>query len=305
MKNLQFLPFLFLVLGLTIVVHSCKDDDEPTPDPCTNVTCQNGGTCADGTCFCPDGFSGPNCEVEDPCHEANNNNVWGYDEYGGPACWDDVCCGTGCSGNKQSPINIVNALLSTNAPALSIQGSETTTKIVHKGHTIEFEQEPGSFITYGFTANGLFDDYTIGQFHFHAKSEHQVSGNHAQLEAHMVCRSIWRNEYIVLSVMVEEGASNPFLAQFVDHLPASKAQPPYENDDLTYNPFYLLPSNHSYFTYSGSLTTPPCSEVVKWIVMENKVTATAAEIEAFSSKIPNTNRPVQPLNGRVIDHVQL
>ncbi|MBK9017359.1 MAG: carbonic anhydrase family protein [Saprospiraceae bacterium] len=70
------------------------------------------------------------------------------------------------------------------------------------------------------------------------------------------------------------------------------------------HPFDLLPADQSYFTYSGSLTTPPCSEVVKWLVMETKVQATAAEIEAFTQKIPNTHRPVQPLNGRVIEHVQ-
>ncbi|MCF8244250.1 MAG: carbonic anhydrase family protein [Saprospiraceae bacterium] len=305
MKKQHSLFVFTALLSLVLLVPACKDDDTPT-DPCASVTCENGGTCADGTCFCPDGFSGPNCEVEDPCHEANTNNEWGYDDFGGPACWNDVCCGTGCSGNHQSPINIVNAVLNTSLPDLVLDQLEaTTTKIIHKGHTIEFEQEPGTFLTYGVTENGLDNQYTLGQFHFHAKSEHQVGGNHAPLEAHLVCRNVWKNEYIVLGVMFEEGASNPFLAQFVDHLPTDITQPPYVNDDLLYNAFDLLPANKSYFTYSGSLTTPPCSETVTWIMMENKVQATAAEIEAFTKLLNHNYRPVQPLNGRVIGHVQL
>ena len=304
MKKQYSFYLLLVVFSFAVIVSACKEDEAPTPDPCASITCQNGGTCADGTCFCPDGFSGPNCEVEDPCHEANTNNEWGYDNFGGPACWNDVCCGTGCTGTHQSPINLVGAVLNTNLPALELSGSETTTKIVHNGHTIEFEQEPGSFLTYGETANGLFDDFTLGQFHFHAKSEHQVGGTHAPLEVHFVSRSIWRNEYIVMGVLFEEGASNPFLAQFVAHLPKVKGEE-YEDEDLTYNPFDLLPANKSYFSYQGSLTTPPCSEVVHWMVMKNKVTATTAEINAFADILQDNYRPVQPLNGRTIDSVDL
>ena len=229
----QYLPYiLVLTLSLAMLMPACKDDDEPA-NACAGVTCQNGGSCADGTCFCPDGFMGPNCEEVDPCYEANTNNEWGYDDFGGPACWNDVCCGTGCSGDHQSPINIVGAVPNTNLPELVFgQFVATPTKIVNKGHTIEFEQEPGTYLTYGATENGLSNDYTLGQFHFHAQSEHQVESNHAPLEAHLVFRSIWRNEYIVIGVMFEEGDSNPLLAQFVDPLPTSVTQPPYENEAL-------------------------------------------------------------------------
>ncbi len=303
MKKPYYLFAFTSILSLALLAPACKDDDTPA-DACASVTCENGGTCADGTCFCPDGFSGPNCEVEDPCHEANTTNEWGYDNFGGPSCWNDVCCGTGCTGNQQSPINIVGAVPKTDAPELLLFGGETKTIIVNKGHTIEFEQEPGSFLEFGLTENGLPNQFTLGQFHFHAQSEHEVGGAHAPLEAHLVCRNVWKNEYIVLGVMFEEGDSNPLLAQFVDHLPTSKEQPPYENEDLIYNPFELLPGNLSHFSYSGSLTTPPCSEVVHWMVMENKVQATAAEIAAFTELLHHNYRPVQPLNGRVINHVQ-
>lgn len=298
MKKHHILFTLTALLSLALLVPACKEDDTPA-DPCATVTCQNGGICADGSCFCPDGFSGPNCEVEDPCHEANETGEWGYDHAGGPACWSMVCGHGDCLGDRQSPVNIVNAVLNSSLPELVLNGNETTTKIIHNGHTIEFEQEPGSYIDYGETENGLLNQFTLGQFHFHAKSEHQVDGGHAPLEAHLVCRNVWKNEYLVIGVMFEEGASNPFLAQFVDHLPTAGA-PPFEEEDLVYNPFELLPDNHSYFSYSGSLTTPPCSEVVHWVVMENKVQATAAEIAAFTNILHDNYRPVQPLNGRVI-----
>ena len=286
--------------ALLLLATACKNDD-----PCKETNCQNGGVCLDGTCDCPDGFSGPNCEVKDLCHEANITGEWGYDLFGGPSCWSMVCGHDGCLGSKQSPVNIVNPVIATDLPLLELSQLEPTpTKIIHNGHTIEFEQEPGTYLTYGSTANGLNEEYTLGQFHFHVKSEHQLGGNNTPLEAHLVCRNVWRNEYIVLGVMIEEGASNPFLAQFVNNLPKSEGQV-YTDEALEYNAFDLLPANKSYFTYTGSLTTPPCSEVVKWIVMENKVQATKAEIDAFTTILKNNARPVQPLNGRVIKRVVL
>lgn len=289
---------LLCTLCFTLLMPACKEKDQ-----CKDTVCENGGICVDGSCYCPEGFSGPNCEVEDPCHEASISGEWGYDHFGGPACWSMVCGHDGCLGSNQSPINIINAVTATDLPMLQLEQLEPTpTKITHNGHTIEFEQEPGTILTYGSTVNGLEEAYTLGQFHFHAKSEHQVGGNHAPLEAHLVCRSVWRNEYVVLGVLFEEGASNPFLAQFVNHLPKTEGQT-YTDEALEYNAFDLLPANKSYFTYSGSLTTPPCSEVVKWMVMEHTVQATKAEIEAFTTILKDNYRPVQALNGRIIKHV--
>ncbi len=309
MKNRNYLLLFGLILSIGLLTTSCQkdDDDEPTPDPCAAITCLNDGFCASGTCHCPEGFSGVNCEIEDPCHQANINNEWGYDGFGGPECWSGCCSSNGTcgAGTAQSPINIVNAVDITTLPDLSITSNASTkTEITNNGHTLEFGQEPGSFLTYGQTSNGFFNDFTLGQFHFHANSEHQVDGSYAPLEAHFVCRSIWANEYIVVSVLFTEGATNPFLAQFVNNLPSTENDT-FEDDDLTYNPFDLLPANRSYYRYQGSLTTPPCSEVVTWIIMENKVEATAAEIAAFSNILDSNFRPIQDLNGRTINHVAL
>lgn len=297
------MKFQSLLLALTCCVGFAMFQPACKSDPCDDTNCLNDGICVDGTCECPDGYSGPNCEIVDECHEANQNHEWGYDHAGGPDCWGAVCSLSDCNGSKQSPVNLTNATEESNLPLLEFTGNATKTSIKNNGHTIVFEQEPGSFITYGLTSNNLFDDYTLGQFHFHAKSEHELNGAQAALEAHFVCRSVWSDHYIVIGVMIEEGASNPFLAQFVNKLPATADQT-VKDDALTYIPFDLLPSNKSYFTYEGSLTTPPCSEVVNWIVMENKVEATAAEIKAFADIMGHNYRPVQPLNSRTIKHVQ-
>ncbi len=153
-------------------------------------------------------------------------------------------------------------------------------------------------------SNGLFNDFTLGQFHFHANSEHQIDGTYAPLEAHFVCCSIWENKYIVISVLFEVGASSDFLAQFLVHLSSSENQP-YVNESLTYQPFNLLPGNRGQYRYSGTLTTPPCSEVVTWIVMENKVQARTAQINAFKNIMGSNFRPIQGTNGRTIDYVEM
>ena len=298
MELQQSLFGLLLLTGMALFTTSCMDD------PCKDTTCNNGGICVDGTCDCPEGFSGPNCDIADLCHEANQNHEWGYDHAGGPDCWGGVCTESACGGSSQSPVNIANSTVVTDLPNLQLSGHSTKTKITNNGHTVVFEQEPGAFITYGNLPNGSYNDLTLGQFHFHAKSEHEIDGSPAALEAHFVCRSIWSDQYIVMAVLFEKGASNPNLEKFISKLPTTAGQT-VSDDNLAYNAFDFLPSNRSYYTYEGSLTTPPCTEVVKWIVMKNKVEASEAQINAMVNILGANSRPVQPLNGRAVKQVVL
>lgn len=272
---ITFRSFLLLFLFAGIVLTGCKKEETPIQQEEEEV---------------------------DACAEANENNEWGYDDFGGPECWNSVCSHGECTGNAQSPIDIVGADTSTTMPTLLTNPSITTTSIVNNGATLQFNVQPGSFMSYGTVTGGFINDLTLGQFHFHTSAEHKVNGTQAAMEAHLVHRSIWENKYIVLSVMFEEGAENAFLKQFEDVLPTAE-NTNYQQDTLTYNPYDILPADRSYYHYTGSLTTPPCSEIVTWIVFENKVTATAAQIQKFSDILNNNFRPTQEINGRTISYV--
>jgi carbonic anhydrase len=265
---------VFLLLAATLMVSSCKKEEPVIEEPV------------------------------DSCATTNSTGEWGYDEFGGPECWNSVCSHASCTGTKQSPIDIVGAVDNTTLPALQLNGSFTPTNIENNGHTIEFHMQPGTYMSYGTVPGGFSNELTLGQFHFHASSEHKVSGAQAGMEAHFVHRSIWENKYTVLSVLFTEGAENVFLKQFEANLPDT-ADETYEDANLSFNPYDLLPVNKTYFQYTGSLTTPPCSEVVTWIIFENKVEATAAQIALFSGILNENFRPIQELNGRTIDRVVL
>ena len=242
-------------------------------------------------------------EPVDECAAANDTGEWGYDNNGGPACWGSVCSHGACDGNAQSPINITGADTNTTLPFLSLVGGFTRTDIVNNGHTVKFNVNPGSFVSYGtLPPDGYSNEFTLGQFHFHGNSEHTVDGSRAPLEAHFVHRSVWGDNYLVLSVLFEAGAENTFLAQFDSHLPTD-TDGTYNNDTLTFSPYSLIPTDRSYYKYTGSLTTPPCTETVTWIVFQDKVEASQAQLDAYNALLTDNYRPTQDLNGRVIDFV--
>jgi len=217
----------------------------------------------------------------------------------GPADWANYCVAAGvvneCGSTvRQSPINIVNAVSDDNLTDLSTTYANSSTDILNNGHTIQFN--------YNGTATLNFDGevFSLLQFHFHAESEHTVVGSHHPLEAHLVHKSASGN-LAVIGVLFELGDENAFLAQFIDNLPEHKDDT-YVNASLSYNALSLLSAGDSYFNYDGSLTTPPCSEIVEWIVMENPLEASQTQLDAFSNILHNNFRPIQPLNGRVIGH---
>jgi carbonic anhydrase len=121
------------------------------------------------------------------------------------------------------------------------------------------------------------------------------------MEMHFVHKNDATGKLAVIGVFVEEGAENSILSHLVDHLPATK-DAVYDDATSTFAASDLLPSDKSYFTYSGSLTTPPCSEIVTWIVMEHPVEASTAQIHDFEALEHENARPVQPLESRTIKH---
>jgi len=218
---------------------------------------------------------------------------WTYAGEGGPHMWGELSdefatCGTGKS---QSPIDISPVTI-TELPPIEVDYKSTVLDVTNNGHTIKVSYAPGSSITVG------GKKYDLLQFHFHSPSEHTVGGKSFAMVAHLVHKAA-DGQLGVIGVLMEEGASN-FLVQKV-----WKNMPKEEGGHKTVekvklNVAQLLPKDMSYYNYSGSLTTPPCSEGVNWMVLRNPVTVSAAQVQQFTELFPLSVRPVQPLNGRVV-----
>lgn len=218
---------------------------------------------------------------------------WGYEGADGPANWgnlnpDFAVCE---KGKNQSPINIQGALKAS-LPRLNVHYSATGRDIVNNGHTIQIGFGPGNTL--------MLDgkQFEMIQLHFHAPSETEIQGKTYPLEAHLVYADL-QGHLAVMAVMYKIGKANPGLTKLWTQMPATAGSPvPLE---VRIKPAELLPTSLGYYRYSGSLTTPPCSEGVRWLVLKRPATASKAQVGAFEKIMKHhTNRPVQPLNGRVV-----
>lgn len=211
----------------------------------------------------------------------------------GPEKWEYLCNGfSSCGGENQSPINIIeNNIKSSKAMQLPVFSYDSTNiHIVNNGHTVQFNVEGENKV--------LLDkkNYKLLQFHYHSLSEHVINGKHLPLEVHFVHKNT-NKDYAVIGVLFEEGAENKLFTQFLNHFPKTKGN---YDVDKKINLLNLLPENKSYYYYKGSLTTPPCSEVVNWYVLKNKITASKEQLNTFSEILKHNYRPTMPLNNREI-----
>lgn len=241
------------------------------------------------------------CETGDPDTEADAVEIsetgevlhapWSYTGDTGPAAWassnpEFAAC---ASGTMQSPINLVDAT-DAELPDLRMQYRATPLSVSNKGHTLQVNYAPGSRLMVGDTA------YELVQFHFHTPSEHRIQGEETPMELHLVHQGP-DGGLAVVGVMIRRGAELQAAAPMWEQLPAT----PGEEKQLasaTVNAEDLLPKDRGYYRYPGSLTTPPCTEGVKWFVLNEPIFMSDAQIRAVSSIISTTNRPVQPLGSR-------
>lgn len=214
-----------------------------------------------------------------------DDHAWGYEGEHGPAHWGGDCK----TGQSQSPINLTGA--AAGSPGLNLNYTTSPVKILHNGHTVQANLDGKSTLTTG------GKEYSLVQFHFHAPSEHTIDGKPADLVAHLVHKSA-DGALAVVGVLFNEGVENSFLGKFWEHLPAQKS--PEHDTGVTVDLNEVLPAVRGHYAYSGSLTTPPCSEGVSWFVMHTPVTISSAQLAAFRKVIDKNVRPVQPLNGRAL-----
>ena len=219
--------------------------------------------------------------------------AWGYIGQEGPENWGslsdefNICQ----AGNNQSPINL-QAAVDADLNPLEINYKDSPLRIINNGHTIQVNYQPGSFLT----LDG--ERYELLQFHFHHPSEHKVEGEALPMELHLVHKGD-KGNLAVIGVFLKEGKSNPTLQKIWKEMPNIKSS---EKTISTVNisASDLLPEDQDYYRYFGSLTTPPCSETVSWIVLKEPVEISTQQVNKFSQIFPMNARPVQLVKRRFL-----
>lgn len=218
---------------------------------------------------------------------------WGYAGLGAPENWSKIkpgysLCG---SGKRQSPIDIRGGIKVDLEP-IKFNYKPTEFRIIDNGHTVQVEVGEGSSITV------MGREYPLVQFHFHRPSEERINGKTYDMVAHLVHKD-YDNSLAVIAVLMEKGMEHPIIQTLWNYMPLEvgmESQPPGVVIDLN----RLLPEKRDYYTYMGSLTTPPCTENVLWMVFKNPVPVSPEQIGIFSRLYPNNARPVQPTHDRLI-----
>lgn len=226
-------------------------------------------------------------------HGAGNKPRWSYHGATGPGAWGTLdpaygACGTG---TQQSPIDLAGAVKADLAPVTVRWRPVRLDAIVNNGHTIQVNTPAGGHID----LDGA--RYDLLQFHFHHMSEHTLDGSRFPLEAHFVHKAAGGDGLAVIGVFFDEGAENATLA------PIWRAMPEREgaaSSAATIDPAALLPAARAAFRYAGSLTTPPCSEIVAWTVFAEPLSASLGQIATFAKMFPNNFRPAQPRHRRFL-----
>ena len=217
---------------------------------------------------------------------------WGYEGEAGPDRWATLSPEYGaCSGRNQSPINLTGMVKAELKP-LRFAYNEDGYEVINNGHTIQVNFKAGSSISVDGTEFGL------KQFHFHSPSEHRIDGRSYPLEAHLV-HSDAEGNLAVISVVFVEGRANPVVGAAWERMP--KAAGDRKPLSAKVAAAGLLPEKRDYYRYNGSLTTPPCTEGVRWLIMKEPMTVSKQQIEEFRGTLGfDNNRPLQPANARMI-----
>lgn len=228
--------------------------------------------------------------------------AWSYSGANGPARWGEVAAAcTNTSAAHESPIDIVTADLVAGSAehAVVLDYEPTAFELENNGHAIE--AVPQSLTADSIVLDG--ERYDLQQFHFHVGSEHTVDGAESAAELHLVHQSR-SGEVVVLGVLLSVGEENAELAQLLREVPTESTGEG-EAVELTtpIDPAALLPQGSLSAQYDGSLTTPPCTEGVRWNVYLTGVTVSAEQLAALAAAYPDNHRPVQALHDRAVSAV--
>jgi carbonic anhydrase len=222
---------------------------------------------------------------------AEPDALWGYSGDFGPEHWGDM---TGAfdscrNGETQSPVDISTVTIKA-IPDISFDYQASPLQVVDNGRMIQLNYSAGSHIRVGDKS------YQLLEFHFHNPSEHTIGGKRYPMAVHLVHQAD-NGKLAIIAVMMKEGAANALMDTLWSMLPTGKGLEK-TVDTMMISATALVPADKTYFSYTGSLTTPPCSESVDWLVMAQAVEVSASQIEKFKRRYAGNSRPLQPLNQR-------
>lgn len=234
---------------------------------------------------------------ETDSHNSEKKAHWTYDGETSPEHWAEIEKNSDCDGKKQSPINIIDIDTKPTKQKenpLNILYTPTTaiSQVVNNGHSIQFNFEAGDSIQYH------NDTYHLSQIHFHEPSEHTINGIRYPLEIHLVHKSKQDN-FTVMGVLAKEGQESQLFEFLESFLPIeeNKSKEIHQSLDLT----TLFPDNKNFYSYDGSLTTPPCTQNVNWVIFKDPIIVSLDEVLKLKSNMPVDNyRNEQPIYDRVV-----
>lgn len=218
---------------------------------------------------------------------------WGYGENNGPKKWGDLdkqfaLCKVG---KAQTPIDIIPSQTKKTKQNIVFTYDEKTQTITNNGHSVQVDlKDSASSLQFNNTT------YELVQFHFHTPSENHINGVAYPLEAHFVHKNA-KGGLLVVSVLYKEGAENKALDKIIKNLPkTANSSKKFQKFDIQ----SLLPESKGYYEFVGSLTTPPCSENVQWVVMKTQPEVSSKQFKSLESVLHHNARDIQPLNKRVV-----
>jgi carbonic anhydrase len=217
---------------------------------------------------------------------------WSYQGELGPKAWggikaDFITC---ANGTRQSPIDIRSGIAVDLEP-IQFDYRASAFRVIDNGHTVQVNIDAGNFIV----AQGR--RWELVQFHFHRPGEERIDGKSFEMSLHLVHKDA-DGRLAVVGLLLERGVAQPVVQTVWNNLPLEKGDEVSTRAVLDLN--HLLPPDRGYYTYMGSLTTPPCTEGVLWMVMRQPVPVSPTQVEIFSRLYPMNARPIQQASGRMI-----
>jgi carbonic anhydrase len=217
---------------------------------------------------------------------------WAYEGPAGPAAWGELKpeFSTCASGARQSPIDITDGI-KVELDAVQFDYRPSNFRVIDNGHTVQVNLAVGN------TIEVTGKRYELVQFHFHRPSEERINGKPFDMVVHLVHKSV-EGKLAVIAVLLERGSAQSVVQTVWNNLPLEKGDEVMAKGQIDL--MALLPTDRRYYTYMGSLTTPPCSEGVLWMVMKTPVQLSAEQLAIFTRLYPMNARPIQSAGGRII-----